>query len=110
MKKIDYNSIGFKNKDIDRFQTKFGNGNGDDKKISFHEDRDKTYQETSYSKKPLHSKSDGYYNHNTDSSCAVPPCSSQNGGMYRNNTVKMKTLKNDRRVTNPNAPSSLRYQ
>jgi len=29
MAKMDYNSINFKNKDIDRFSTKFGNGPGD---------------------------------------------------------------------------------
>lgn len=98
MAKMDYNSINFKNSAIDKMNGKFGKGEPDDKKIRFHEQRDKTYEEVSYTSRPLH-KNNVSMNGDCSSSNPMPSCSnSHNVGKYRNTTTKMKPLENDRRV------------
>ena len=98
MKKMDYNSINFRNSAIGKMSGKFGKGEPDDKKIGFHEQRDKTYEEVSYTSRPLH-KNNSYGNGDCSSSNPMPSCSnSPNAGKYRNTTTKMKTLENDIRV------------
>jgi hypothetical protein len=108
MAKMDYNSINFKNSAIDKMSGKFGKGEPDSKKINFHESKDKTYQEVSYTSRPLH-KNNTSGGGDCSSSNPMPSCSnSPNVGKYRNTTTKMKTLENDRRVKST-TQGGLRY-
>ena len=93
----DYN-MPFKNAAIDKMSGKFGNVEPDDKKIRFHEQRDKTYEEVTYTNRPLHKNND-FTKGDCSSSNPMPSCSkSPNAGKYRNTTTRMKPLKNDSRV------------
>jgi hypothetical protein len=79
--------MAMKNATIDKFSSR---GDGDDKKIKSTDDPNKTYKEISYTKNRLNAKRCGSNYNCLDSSTEVD--SGANSGLYKNTTVKLKTL------------------
>lgn len=90
--------MAMKNATIDKFASKKGCPEGQvpdgmggciSTKIKSVDEKNKTYNETSYTKRPIHSSGCS----GTNISNKVPNCSSNpNSGLYQNKTEKLKTL------------------
>jgi hypothetical protein len=86
--------MAMKNATIDKFSAR---GGGDEPKISFVEDKDKTYTNVTYTKRPSYSDEDAEMK--CGSSRQVPGCDkSGNAGKFRNYSQKLKTIENDTRI------------
>ena len=90
--------MAMKNATIDKFSAR---GGGDEPKISFVGDKDKTYENITYTKRPSYSAKDHAMGCGYSSEVAACSKSEIKKGKFRNSSTKLKTLENDTRIDRP---------
>ena len=90
--------MAMKNATIDKFSVR---GGGDEPKISFVEDKNKTYDNITYTKRPTYSAEDTAIG--CGSSSQVPGCNKSEAakGKFKNYGIKLKAIENDTKITRP---------